>query len=282
MCKTFFKYIWDKGKKMNYQIGQFSRITQLTVKTLRYYQDAGLLEPAFTDASTGYRFYNESSLERVRIIKELKKIDFSISQIRDILENCGDDSDILPMIKKKALEIDEKIKKYRDVQKKIESIIKAESKMKEKNIERDIIVKEIKDKIVAGIRFKGKYEEVGNCFGRLFKNLGRFYGGETFSLHYDGDYKENDADIEACISLKKDVNKKGTTTKVLNGGKAVTIIHKGPYETLGNSYKKIYEFISMGELKIHLPTREIYLKGPGTIFRGNPKKYITEIQMFIV
>ena len=67
----------------------------------------------------------------------------------------------------------------------------------------------------------------------------------------------------------------------LPGGPCVALLHQGPYEELGRSYAKILQYIKDEGFEIIRPTREVYLKGPGIIFRGNPKKYLTEIQMLI-
>jgi effector-binding domain-containing protein len=56
-------------------------------------------------------------------------------------------------------------------------------------------------------------------------------------------------------------------------------MHQGPYETLGRSYEKILAYAHEKGYRIALPTREVYVKGPGMIFRGNPAKYLTEIQL---
>ncbi|HVR73644.1 MAG TPA: MerR family DNA-binding transcriptional regulator [Planctomycetota bacterium] len=52
-----------------------------------------------------------------------------------------------------------------------------------------------------------------------------------------------------------------------------------PYDQLGRSYAKILSHANQLGLKLVLPTREVYLKGPGMIFRGNPVRYLTEIQL---
>lgn len=55
----------------------------------------------------------------------------------------------------------------------------------------------------------------------------------------------------------------------------------GAYEELGRSYEKVFAFIRERGYEIEIPTREFYLKGPGMIFRGNPAKYLTEIQVLV-
>ena len=73
----------------------------------------------------------------------------------------------------------------------------------------------------------------------------------------------------------------GIAVRELPGGRCVALMHKGPYNELGRSYAKILGFIKERGFEVVLPTREVYVKGPGMIFRGNPKNYLTEIQMVV-
>ena len=61
----------------------------------------------------------------------------------------------------------------------------------------------------------------------------------------------------------------------------MSLLHSGPYEELGRSYEKAFAYIHDHGYEIELPTREVYIKGPGMIFKGNPAKYLTEIQVLI-
>ena len=67
-------------------IGDFSRMTFLTVKALRHYQQVGLLEPARTDGSTGYRYYRPEQVSRARLIRRLRDLDLPIDDVRSVLE----------------------------------------------------------------------------------------------------------------------------------------------------------------------------------------------------
>jgi effector-binding domain-containing protein len=100
-------------------------------------------------------------------------------------------------------------------------------------------------------------------------------------LHYDHEYRENDADFEACMPIRQGASTAEINVRELPGGRYVTLLHHGPYEELGRSYAKILEYVKQKNYQIATPTREVYLKGPGMIFRGNPKKYLTEIQMLV-
>jgi DNA-binding transcriptional MerR regulator len=66
-------------------IGDFSRMTFLTVKALRHYHDVGLLEPARTDPSSGYRYYRADQVAQARLIRRLRDLDLPVDDVRTVL-----------------------------------------------------------------------------------------------------------------------------------------------------------------------------------------------------
>jgi DNA-binding transcriptional MerR regulator len=81
--------------KTLYSIGEFSTITGLSVKTLRFYHERGILVPSSVDEATGYRFYDAAKVEKARIIMRLREMEFSIEDIGAVLGECSDEADIL-------------------------------------------------------------------------------------------------------------------------------------------------------------------------------------------
>ena len=130
---------------------------------------------------------------------------------------------------------------------------------------------------VATIRYKGKYEDVGIYIGKLFKAAGLHVNGTPFSLYYDEEYTDENADIEVALPVKKDIHKDGVETKILPAIKCIKYSHIGPYDRISNAYKVVADYISENQLETYTPSREIYLKGPGMLLKGNPEKYETEI-----
>ncbi len=135
--------------------------------------------------------------------------------------------------------------------------------------------------LIAGVRMKGKYGDCGKGFARIGKTFGRHICGKPFLLHYDTEYKEDDADFEACMPIRKGAGADGISVRELAGGRCVSLLHQGPYDELGQSYTKILDYIKQKGYTTETPSREVYVKGPGMIFKGNPKRYLTEIQMLI-
>src|SRR5579862_4365685 len=68
-----------------FTIGDFSRATRLTIKTLRHYHRVGLLEPSTVDSKTGYRRYSADQISVAQIIRRFRELDLPLSDIRNIL-----------------------------------------------------------------------------------------------------------------------------------------------------------------------------------------------------
>jgi DNA-binding transcriptional MerR regulator len=257
-------------------IGEFSRVTQLSIKALRLYHEKGILIPNKIDMESKYRYYQRSAVEKGLIIKKLKDMGFSLQEIKNIVFECSDDRQLAVHVENKLAEITHTIKEYKELQTKLSSFLAGTQEEKMKYII-DIERIEIPMQLICSIRFKGKYSEVGSRFGRLFKRCGSAIKGKPFSLYYDGDYKEENADIEACISVTKEIASEEIQCRQLTGVQAVTLVHKGPYQELGRSYMRVFEYCREYGLETDLPFREQYLKGPGMIFKGNPQKYLTRL-----
>ncbi len=67
-------------------IGDFSRMTHLSVKALRHYHDVGLLEPAEVDQDSGYRYYDASQLRTAQVIRRFRDLDMPLDEIRAMLQ----------------------------------------------------------------------------------------------------------------------------------------------------------------------------------------------------
>ena len=96
---------------MKMLIKEFAEFTGVSVRTLHYYDEIGLLTPAFVDRTTGYRYYDENSLLRMQEILFYRELDFSLKSIGEILSSPNYDArksleeqKILLTLKKERLE----------------------------------------------------------------------------------------------------------------------------------------------------------------------------------
>lgn len=262
-----------------FSIGEFSKITGLTVKTLRFYHEQGLLIPASVDESSGYRYYAPRQIERARAIAYLRSLEFALPEIAALL--ADDDADLLAVFERQRELMEQRIRHCRQVVRSLDQFIRDEQEHKTMIRENtfEIEEKRVEAQLIAAVRMKGKYSDCGSAFARIGRAFGRQICGKCFLLHYDDEYRENDADFEACMPIRGGRSTDGIEVRELPGGSCVSLLHRGPYDQLGRSYAKLFEYVNQQGYRVECPTREIYIKGPGMIFKGNPKNYVTEIQL---
>ncbi|MEM7504214.1 MAG: MerR family transcriptional regulator [Pseudomonadota bacterium] len=262
-----------------YRIGEFSRITSLTVKALRLYHDKGIIVPSVVDRATGYRYYSVKDVEKANAVSALKSMRCSLSEIKQLMSDYSDDADLVDFLKNKREALQHELDQLSAVSFAIETIVNNEigaERMKQQSSE--IEIKTIGDQVIVSNRWHGAYADSGKQLGRLYRVAGRQVAGAAINLFYDGEYRESGADVESCLPLKKPITGKATST-TLKGGRFATLTHRGPYDTISSSYALLFEHINQQGAEPGLPTREVYHKGPGMIFKGNPKRYLTEIQI---
>ncbi len=265
---------------MEYSIGDFSKISRLGIKTLRYYHEIGLLLPTRIDKFTSYRYYDEKSLGRVQTIVRLKELGFSLETIKEILETNKDDQSLIRYMQDQLKEIDSQIDEFKIKREKIEAFIRLESQIPEPV--GDVTIKEVPDIFMASILYKGRYDEIDQHMNRLFDVFQSVINGPAFCLYHDEHHADELMNIECCIPISRKIPAAGFKFSTLAGGKMISIMHEGDYSTLWMSYQKIVDYLNKRDFPIRPPTREIYLRGKGMILPGNPDKYLTEIQFRLI
>ena len=258
-----------------YLISQVSKITGLTKKALRYYDEQDILKPSFRDEENQYRFYDENDLRKAQLINLLRTFDFSISEIRDTLNMAESEEDLKYILKEKIEHIESNISKEKALIKEINRFMEPlPSAYEEKGY--DITIEDIASVMVASIRINDSYDQVGKYVPELFKVVKGNANGNFINCYYDEDCVEI-ADMELCIPIRKMIADSSVSCKTLPAVKAVCTTHYGSYETLYLAYKALYNYVNANKLSLLSPSRELYIKGPGMIFRGNPNKYMTKI-----
>lgn len=141
----------------------------------------------------------------------------------------------------------------------------------------EIRIKDIEPVRVAAMRYKGPVTEATKYFPNVFKAISGKSNGAPFFCYHKVNQKTGIGEIELCVPTAETPKGNGIELKELPPAKAVCITHIGPYEGLQNAYEAIECYIQENRLSILSPWREVYVKGPGMLIKGNPNKYITEI-----
>src|SRR5215475_3554579 len=106
-----------------FSIGEFSKTTGLSVKTLRFYHEQGLLAPSSIDDQAGYRYYDESKIEVARMIAQLRSLEIPLAEIGEILRDCHDESDILGFLRRHQKMLAAKADHYRQIDAQLNRLI---------------------------------------------------------------------------------------------------------------------------------------------------------------
>lgn len=268
-------------ERFELSIGEFSKASGLTVKTLRFYHEQGLLEPSSVDPESGYRYYRVEKVELARVITRLRELGFPLRDIAQIVKSYDEESDILDFLEQRREVIRNQVQELQNAATLIDQIVQSERETEAmvKTLTFDIEEKQVESLLIAGIRMQGRYQDCGTAFAKIGRRCGRYICGKPMMLHFSEEYRETDADFEACFPIRKDPGGlEEIAVRQLPGGRFLTLVHRGPYGEMSRSYQRIIEAMKQRSLTIQAPCREVYLKGPGMIFKGNPKKYLTEIQ----
>lgn len=97
-----------------YLIGEIAKITGLSVHALRYYEKHNVIKPSYVDEETSYRYYSPEDVSKFELLKECKKMELSLEQVKQIFAAESDD-EIIELIEEKEEEIQRQLKHYETV-----------------------------------------------------------------------------------------------------------------------------------------------------------------------
>src|SRR5579864_8428056 len=246
------------------KIGDFSKLSQVSIKTLRYYDEMGLLKPTEIDRFTSYRYYSVSQLPRLNRILALKDLGFSLEQIAQALDEGVSSEQLRGMLRLKRAELQQQIVGEQARLARVEarlSTIAMEGTMPDY----DVVIKQVEPQLVASVRdtLPG-YPAVGRLFDEVYGFLARSgVNGLTAlgaAIWHDNEYKTSDIDGEAAVFLKQPVPESGRVRVYeLPAATMASVVHKGAYNAFSQAYEAIGRWIDANGYRITGPNREVYL-----------------------
>lgn len=144
-------------------------------------------------------------------------------------------------------------------------------------MENKVEIKNVEAMRVAYAKYRGEVKKANKIFPRVFKSIRGNSNGAPFYLYHSMNIETGEAELDLCVPTEAEVEFNDIEVKVMPSIKALSITHIGSYDTLHRAYEAIQLYASKNNIKIKPPYREVYIKGPGMIFKGNPNNYVTEI-----
>ncbi len=266
-----------------YKIGLFSKISKTTIKTLRYYDEVGLLKPAMIDEDNGYRYYTTDQLTKLHDIMALRQLGFSVDECIKIIRGRKVDE----VLEDRKTEIETNLIELQDRLDRLNHYI---SEIKEgRKMNYSPVIKQTPECIIYSKRmivpnYDSYFQiipKIGEEVTATNPDLKCAIPEYCFIIYHDGEYKDKDIDVEYCEA----VDQFGKDTDSIKFRKipsltVVSVMHKGAYSGLREAYAYAFRWIDDNNYTITDNPRESYIDGIWN--KDNEEDWLTELQIPVV
>ena len=230
-------------------IGRFSKMTRLSVKALRLYDEIGLIKPASVDASSGYRYYSMAQANRAEAVRILRSVDMPLDEIQAVLA-----ADNPELVHKQLVAHKERLAEKLAAQERmlayLETLIQREGGI----MPYDVTIIEEKPRPIAATMVKTNLSRISDDIGAGFGSLMQAMGsaglaptGAPLIIYHTVIDEETDGEIEICIPIEGTIPEGGPVySRELEGGPMASTVHQGPYHEIAPAYHTITGMRSPG------------------------------------
>ena len=255
---------------------------QVTVKTLRHYEQKGLLMPDEVDEWTGYRYYSVNQMQRLQTIRDLQRLGFSLDEIKDLFE----DNSHIPSIRQLTEKIKETEAQLRQLIARRNRLLDWRNARKEMKTMEKFSIQSLPEIIVASHReVIPDFAAIGPmCVEKISPEMHRLGckcppPGYCFTIEHNKEYTPTDIDIEYC----EQVEEMGEDSAIIQFKrlpavpKALCMKHVGPYERFYESFVEAFRYIEEQGYKVAGLHRTCYIDGVWN--QEDPEKWLSVIQI---
>lgn len=264
------------------KIGEFSKLMQVTVKTLRLYEQKGLLMPDEVDVWTGYRYYRFSQMQRLSTIRLLQGMGFSLAEIKEII----DTDSFVPPLEQLEQKITDCEQQLHILQGRLQLLLALRDSRKKIITMEKFTIQTLPSIIVASHREVIKnWQAIGQmCTDVIAPEMHRLschctMPGYCFTVEHNKEYKPTDIDIEYC----EQVEEMGQDSAIIQFKRlpevptALCMAHHGPYDRFYESYTELFRYIEEQGYRVVGQHRTVYVDGVWN--QKDPDKWLSIIQV---
>ncbi|WP_096186578.1 MerR family transcriptional regulator [Evansella halocellulosilytica] len=273
-----------------FKIGEFSKMSGLSIDTLYHYETIGILKPSFVDESTNYRYYEADQLVTINKVLTLKDAGFSLAEISQLLLDDSVKHEIIPMLEQKADSLERSIERETNRLERLRTNIFL---IKNGGVPymNEISLKRVEPILVASVRssMNKKDREAFELFcERLWTKVNQHLDNMNskptvpcLTVYHSGLYVHTDSefiDMEVVEPITRPIPE-SSDVKVYElplVENMASIVHKGSFSTISETSKKMHKWLSDNGYSTVGPVREVYHKGDW--LTDNEHEYVTELQ----
>lgn len=263
------------------KIGEFAKITGISIHMLRNYDKVGLLIPSQVDEQTGYRYYNEAQIIEANQIQVLKRLGFGLKEIMDFQKKFDSEEKLKAFLKGK---IDEKRQEQEHIRQQIEQMQKAIEEIEVNQMKHAL---EVNIKILPARNVVSLREDITNFAeeGRLWDKLSNLCQRQqvhivqdeyTFAITHEIDLEHNRIDTEVqFVTDKVYEGVQGMKAFSIPKCQVAAIAFKGEYMQIGNIIAYMKKWLKENDYELIGAPFSTYYRSPGN--ESNPNQFITEL-----
>jgi DNA-binding transcriptional MerR regulator len=264
-----------------FRIGEFSKLTRVSVKALRFYDEVGLLKPTYVDRDTGYRYYSATLLPRLNRILALKELGLPLGEIVHLLEGDLPAPRVRELLQNRRAELARNIEREQAQLAEVESwlaLIEKSGRVPDY----EVTIKQVEPRFVASVRDTlSSYADADELFNELqshFNQRGAPF--ERAAIWHTCANRRRSIDCEAIFFLREPARARGRAQVYeLPGASVACVIHQGSDETCERAYVAMRSWIGSHGYAIAGPNRELYWRGD---VAQDGDSGVTEIQFPII
>lgn len=274
----------QKGGGSVFKISEFSKISQVSVKTLRYYDQLNLLKPAHTDKFTGYRYYSANQMFQLNRILAYKELGFSLDQIRQMVDEQIPLEQIRGMFRIKQNEIQSILDKEQARLARIKERLCTLENECANVTAHDVVLKEVESQLVLSYRQRASHRQVPELFEQLDVFLGNSVppSAPQIVLWHGCEECEDDIDIEVARPLTHNMPSQPpfTVIRLPEVPLMATLIHLCRTTSPCTASTELALWIERNgfRMKQYEPRREICLPHEQS---SDPEFYVAEVQIAV-
>ena len=270
------------------RIGEFSRLSQVTIKTLHHYDEIGLLKPSHVDPFTDYRYYTLDQLPRLHRIMALKALGLSLEEVAQLLLEDLPTEQIRGMLRLKQMEVRQRVHEEQSRLAQIEFRLR-QIEMAGRLQSVDIVIKQIDPFFALTLRrvVRSRQEREAarpSIADAIQRGSIQPSGAANLIIYYEEEFRGEYDDHEICIPVQPThsptVPLAGVGTLQLRELPAVaaaaTYLHQGDYDALNEKYVFLQRWAVENGYKLSGVWRFVWHRGP--MVEIDPTKYLTELQ----
>lgn len=250
-------------------IGEFSNICKVSTKTLRYYAEIGLILPDEINPENGYRYYSVEQLETMLFINRLKSYNFSLEEIKAVLEADElQEEKLCQELTRKKKEMERQVTEFQKTLNQLNddiSVLKQGKSIMSYLENIDVQLVEVPKMYLLSIRKMLNEseiaEEYGNCFHKIFRKIADdnlTVPAPPMVLFHSDDFSPFGLDIEFAVPVKEYI----TGTRDFHPGLCLKTVVHGSYSGLSSVYTKQREWAEKEGYENNNALYEVYVTDP--------------------